>query len=434
MTKLLFIVLLIAQTSFEPPTEVIHAEGSVLRSDHDTSINNELPPPRRLPSAVPKPQSAFQVPTDSSNPNIANSAIATNAENNAFDANYQSELFSLSGDFAAGSPDFPFSASPAEQVETSRPLADYWTPWHRFHQLMHRPTFVTRWSDAMWKSVGRSDSVTCDYGIGHERVMFAPSVVDTATSTPNIGLRFQNDRGLRTPDRAGYYWGVAPEGPGFDSGVNALDTTLRMEIGNKRIMALTDFNLRSLDPEEAPNTTGIGDIMIGAKLLMLDGQKLQLASVFRTYLPTGVARRGLGTGHTSLEQGLVARCCLSDRSYVFGEVKYWTPIGGDPDYSGDVLSTGLAFSTIGLESDVFALLPTLEFRTLTFLFGGRSDIGGNRQRVDGQTVLECYPGARLVLGPEGDLGLWELNFAAGFTLADDSWFDQRVLFGLRWNY
>lgn len=333
----------------------------------------------------------------------------------------------------------------SERPLRSRSVADHWTPWWRLRRL---PTFSGPWkavADTWWRNSGRARSITEDLGIGHERVMYAPSIVDTAIDVAGAAVQFHSDRGLNVADRAAYFWAPGPLGPGYDPEVNLLDTRLRLAVGNRRAMAITEFSLRSLDPTDAPNTTGFGDMVIGAKALMLDGRRLKVASVFRTYLSTGPASRGLGTGHTSLEPGLLTRYCLSPSTFLFSEVKYWTPIGADVNYSGDILTCGLAISTIFRESDVYAVLPTFEVRTLSFLFGGQTNglapPGGGAPdpqpivaRIDGRTAIEIYPGARFVLGPRGDMGLWELNVAAGFTLGEDAWFDSRLLVGLRWNY
>jgi len=315
-------------------------------------------------------------------------------------------------------------------------IADHWNPIAGVASLLHPPVpnRLRKWTATFWKDHGRSQPATRDLGIGHERVMFAPSIVDTAIGSAHIGFRFQADSGLSTPDRAGYYWGPPPLGPPAEANVDTLDTLFRMELGNERAMALTQFTMRSLDPTRAENTTGFGDMVVGGKVLMVDGKRLKLSSIFRTYLPTGPEQHGLGTGHTSLEPGLLARYCVSPKTFWFGELKYWLPIGGDPMYSGDVLTTGLAVSTIFHESDVYAMLPTLEVRTLSFLFGAETQPDGTVRHIDGKTAVEIYPGVRFVLGPQGDLGLWELGISTGVTAADNDWFDTRMLIDLRWNY
>jgi len=305
-------------------------------------------------------------------------------------------------------------------------LASHWTPWAAFHQRLP----PVNWSAL---DVGRRfrERRTRDRGIGYERVMFAPSVLDTAIDTPHFGIRYQIDSGLNVADRSEYYWATDPVGPGGDGRVNTQDVKFRLALGNEKAMAMTEYTMRSLDPRSAENTTGFGDMMIGARALLVDGKRTKLSTIFRTHLATGPSERGLGTGHTSLEPGLLGRYCHSPETYLFGELKYWIPIGGTPDHAGDVLITGLGISTIAAESDVFAFLPTLEMRTLSFLFGSETTPGGLNRRVDGVTAVEIYPGARFVLGPKGDTGLWEFGVAAGITVADDDWFDTRVVLDLR---
>lgn len=306
-------------------------------------------------------------------------------------------------------------------------IASHWTPWQRLHVV----------PNIDWKRLGIGSRFRAarsrDRGIGYERVMFAPNVLDTAIATPHVGFRYQLDYGLKAPDRAEYFWSKSPSGPAGNQAVNTQDLSVRLAIGNDKAMALTQYTLRSLDPDVAGNTTGMGDMVVGAQALLLDGKRTKLATLFRTYIATGSAQRGLGTGHTSLEHGLLARYCWSPETYLFGECKYWIPINGTSGTSGDVLSTGWGISSIASESDVYAFMPTLEVRTLTFLFGGQSTPNG-MQSIDGLTAVELYPGARFVLGPGSDTGLCEFGCAAGVTLADDRWFDTRWVFDVRFSH
>ncbi|CAD76401.1 hypothetical protein-signal peptide prediction [Rhodopirellula baltica SH 1] len=302
-------------------------------------------------------------------------------------------------------------------------VSSQWTPWQdlsfpNIHEALER----------LSPGAHFRQNRSRDRGIGYERVMFAPNVLDTAIVPAHVGIRYQVDHGLRTPDRAEYYWGDPPDN---ESGVNSQDLIFRLAAGTERLMALTQYTMRSVDPEVNGNTTGFGDIVLGAQALLVDGDRTKVATIFRTYLASGPADRGLGTGHTSLEFGLLGRRCLRPETYVFGEVKYWTPIKGTAGVAGDVLTTGWGISTIAAESDVFAFLPTFEVRTLSFLFGGYHDSAGTLQAIDGETAIEFYPGARFVLGPENDMGLWEFGFATGITAADDDWFDTRMVFDLR---
>lgn len=318
----------------------------------------------------------------------------------------------------------PFEWMPTDNVAPAGPLADRWTPWRRWDQYLSRHC-----DDCGCRGCGCGAGP--DRGIGYERVEFAPLVLDTAIGTPHAAWTLQFDRGLQTPDRAEYYWAAPPLGPGGETRLNVIDTVFSSAVGTRTAMATTRLTMRSLDPIDNPNTTGFGDLVLGAKALLIDGRRTQLASIFQTYVPTGVERRGLGTGHTSIEPGVLLRHCFSPKTYLFGELKYWIPLGADPRYAGDVLSTGWGISTIAATSDVFAILPTLEVRTLSFLYGAQTESNDSVTRIDGETAVEVYPGARIVLGPRGDFGLWEAGFSGGLTFADDHWFDTRLVLQLR---
>ncbi len=270
-----------------------------------------------------------------------------------------------------------------------------------------------------------------DKGIGHERVMYAPLVLDTAVGTPNVALKFRSDRGLATPDRLEYYWATPGRGPAAESRVDILDSVLRMELGNSRAMLLTEYTMRAVNPERNDNTVGFGDMVIGAKGLVIDGRCTKVATIFRTYLKTGPDHRGLGTGHVSLEPGLLWRHQWRPATFLHGELKYWLPIAGTRGVAGDVLKTGFGVSTIWRESDCSALLPTLEFSTYSFLAGGTTDSLGASRHVNGDFAAEIFPGLRYVLVPHSDLGMIEFGTAFGATVADRNWFDNRAIFEIR---
>lgn len=273
--------------------------------------------------------------------------------------------------------------------------------------------------------------IGCDLGIGHERVMFAPHVVETAIGTANTSLLMRVDRGLSTPDRLEAIWAAPSRGPAAETRVDILDTVLRMELGNTRLLAMTDYTLRSLNPERNDNTTGFGDMTLGVKGTIHDGLSTKISSVFRTYLKTGPTDRGLGTGHVSLEPGFLMLHQLNTHTFFHGEAKYWLPIGGTPQIAGDVLKLGAALSTVWKETDTTAILPTLEFSSYTFLAGGATEANGLGRRVNGEFAAELYPGLRWVRGPDRELGLLEYGLASGFIFADEGWFDTRLVFDIR---
>ncbi|HUG93278.1 MAG TPA: hypothetical protein VML55_20725 [Planctomycetaceae bacterium] len=54
--------------------------------------------------------------------------------------------------------------------------------------------------------------------------------------------------------------------------------------------------------------------------------------------------------------------------------------------------------------------------------------------VDGERFLAIYPGARFVLGPAGDLGLFELGVAGAVMTSHNGFFDHGVLVEARFSF
>lgn len=305
-------------------------------------------------------------------------------------------------------------------------------------QTSQLPTLVDQGNRRSWLQSplqrGRrflSRKLGADLGIGHERVMFAPLVIDTAIATPSTSVLFRADRGLATPDRLEYFWAAPSRGPPAESRVDILDVTYRMVLGSEKMSAFTDYTMRSLNPERNDNTVGFGDMRLGAKATVINGRCTKVATIFTTYLKTGPSSRGLGTGHVSLEPGLLLRHQMNQHTYFHGEIKYWLPIAGTPGHAGDVLKTGAALSTVWRENDRYALLPTLEILTYAFLAGSTTQPNGLTRRVNGDFAAEIYPGLRCVLGPQSELGLLEFGISPGIVLADNDWFDSRLAFEVR---
>lgn len=270
-----------------------------------------------------------------------------------------------------------------------------------------------------------------DFGLGCERVMYAPMVMDTAISSSYAGFRIRFDRGLASPDRLEYLWAKAGRGPGPETRVDLIDTVYRTELGNAQAALISEIGMRALNPEVNSNTVGFGDMVLGGKALVYDGRCTKISSIFLSYLNTGPTQRGLGTGHVSLEPGMLLRHQWSDFTFLHSEIKYRLPIAGSAGFAGDVLTTGFGLSTIWRESDRYALMPTVELQTHSFLFGSETLDSGTIQRVDGITALDVFPGMRLAYAKSA-MGSWEIGVAGGLTFADRDWFDSRVVLDLRW--
>ncbi|MBL8851516.1 MAG: hypothetical protein JNG89_17665 [Planctomycetaceae bacterium] len=275
---------------------------------------------------------------------------------------------------------------------------------------------------------------TPDIGIGQERVALGGFEIDASQPFNNVRVRYDSVYGLPFPDRALWFWAKSGNGPpAAGEVVNYQDFRVYSEIGGKSASAIVEYPLRSLDPEINGNTTGFGDMVVGNKAVIVDGRYWQITQVFRTYVNSGNVKKGLGNGHVSLEPGVLARYKWTDSTYLHGELKFWFPVGADPNFGGQILRTGFGISTIGYETDTFAAIHSSEIVFYNFVGGRKTVFPVGSRSVDGEVCATWLFGERFVLGPAGDLGLFEVGVNGGFGMGD-SWIDGMVRFELRWSY
>jgi hypothetical protein len=276
---------------------------------------------------------------------------------------------------------------------------------------------------------------SCDPGIGRERVRFALMEIERSEPLNSFSIRYGSFYNLHFPDRAEYFWakqGRSPAAP--EKTVDYQDIVLRLEQGGKRFSMYTEVPFRVLNPTVNPITAGPADISFGPKVVIVDGKRWQLSHIFSTFIQAGSVHRGLTAGHTSLEPGFMLRYKWTDSTYIHGDLKWRFPVGGDPGFQGDVLKWGIGVSTILYETDTFAALPTLEFVGWHVMSGMKTQPDGIIADVDQDSFFSIYPGMRFVLGPSGDLGLFELGVGGGFTLSNNGFFETMFRLDMRFSW
>ena len=87
-----------------------------------------------------------------------------------------------------------------------------------------------------------------------------------------------------------------------------------------------DTPIRFLDPTINRNHTGFGDLQVGVKYAFFQEGTLTSSLQLRGYIPTGAADKGLGTGHPSIEPGLLVLWEPSNLWRVESEFQLWVPI------------------------------------------------------------------------------------------------------------
>lgn len=274
-------------------------------------------------------------------------------------------------------------------------------------------------------------------GLGPERVMHAISFVDTTQPMNNFRVRLDSAYDYDGPDRSEYFWAKTVDGRGPPAAETTLDyNDLRFyhEVGGKKFSVGTEVPIRFVDPVVNEDSAGIGDITITTKTLFMDGKRWQIANLFRTYIPSGDADVGLGTGHASIEPGFAWRYKWSDITYLHGDIKFWVPLGADAQHKGEVLSYGFAFSHVWHDSDCFAIMPTFEVVGLSFLDGDVTAPGGGVFPVDNDVVINLHPGIRFVWDNGSDCGTKEFGIFGGFNTSNNAIYEGILRGEFRWSW
>jgi hypothetical protein len=240
--------------------------------------------------------------------------------------------------------------------------------------------------------------------------------------------------GLQFPDRSEYFWaradgnGKGPMAPGAVIGAKSLDYSegnIYVEGAIDRVGAFVQMNYLSWDSQTYGSGSGLSDMVVGTKTLLLDCELLQMSFEFKTYIPTGNFTRGLGDGHVSLEPSLLAALKLTSTTYLQGQAAYWIPIGGDTAYEGDVFHYHLSLNQLlchcGKDIQV---VGTLEFNGYEFLNGeytiptaGTTGVQGRASSVG--NVFNCGPGIRVDICDKMDFGAGTAFALGGDRLTND---------------
>lgn len=231
----------------------------------------------------------------------------------------------------------------------------------------------------------------------------------------HMKIRWDSAFQIDLPDRAEFFWARQDgrgKGPRPLNGnlvasarVKYNDLTLYTEAGTGVVAAIVEMPYRSMDPDNYGHTAGFGDIKVGVKTLLFDCEMLQIAMQFLTYTPSGIASKGLGTGHVSLEPSLLFGVRLGPDTYLQHQLSEWIPLGGDPDYSGAVLHTHTSLNQVLLRLlPEVPLIGTMELNTWSFQDGAYTDPVLGFQRAGGFTYLSTGPGLRLFICDKVDFG------------------------------
>jgi hypothetical protein len=253
--------------------------------------------------------------------------------------------------------------------------------------------------------------------------------IDNAIPASQLRLRFDaaydNVRGTRAEF---FYPRSGPLGPGLplrERSVDFQELTSYLELAPlPRLSGFIEVPVRFLNPEINANHTGFGDLNTGFKYAFVYNRDTVASFQFRTFVPTAVERRGLGTGHVSLEPALLVNQRLTDRLTAAGELRYWVPIGGT-DFAGDVIRYGVGLGYGERRKDDWWVTPVVEVVGWTVLSGKTAVLRpsgvGFVEDAAGQTIVNAKMGVRLGLGERGDIYTGYGRALTGNTWYKDIW-------------
>jgi Putative MetA-pathway of phenol degradation len=239
------------------------------------------------------------------------------------------------------------------------------------------------------------------------------SFIDSAVPRSIIGLRFDGAYGDRQPMRATYLFakGGVPGANGFALPETNVDTLGLSTYAEYSVMPWLSFfvegSYKWVNPDVNANTSGAGDTAYGLKLCTWSDSNIIATIVLRVYQPSA-ANASLGTGHWSIEPGLLAAYRISPDFHLEGEFRYWMPLGSD-DFSGNILRYGAGLSYGHRNPNGFWYAPVVEAIGWTVL-GGKTMIASSPdnfviQDARNTTIANAYLGMRLGYGQNLDFYL-----------------------------
>jgi hypothetical protein len=288
----------------------------------------------------------------------------------------------------------------------------------------------------------------------------ATGYVENAIIGSQIRLRLDFGFGSNAPDRAEFFYakcgcfrelGTDPDAPGPSPALDGRDpmTTRFIETSldftdfyvdaeyapHPRFSVFGQLPVRSISPEVNADASGISDLRAGMKLGLVATAEDALTFQFRTYFPSGEARDGLGTDHSSLEFTLLYHRRMADRASFGAEIGAWHPVDGssalgatsaDDDFAGDVLRWGLGLGYDVVSGSTVQFAPVVEvvgWRVLGGFVTGTTDgtlSTGSVVSAEDTNIVNLKLGGRVTSGRNS------FYVGYGFPLSDDEWYDEIV--------
>ena len=263
------------------------------------------------------------------------------------------------------------------------------------------------------------------------------SFIDSAVPRNTVGLRFDAAYNNRQPMRATYLFakGGVPNSVGFPLPETRVDTLELTSFAEYSLTPWLSFFMegpyRWINPEVNANQSGGADMRYGLKVCTWSDENIIATIMLRIYQPSA-RYETLGTGHWSLEPGVLAAYRINPQLHLEGELRYWIPIGGS-DFSGEVLRYGIGLSYGQRRPNGFWYMPVLEGIGWTVM-SGKSMVASSVdnfiiQEAHNQTIANGYLGVRIGYAQNVDLYLGSgRSFTGHFWARDMYRFEVRLAY------
>jgi hypothetical protein len=243
--------------------------------------------------------------------------------------------------------------------------------------------------------------------------------IDDAIPSNVVRLRVDAAWDDNRPDRAEFFYSR-------DIGLKGVSS-----LNYEEIMAYVEGKLRSdfsvfieggtrfVQPVGDVDHNGFTDMTAGFKWAFFMDQNQVATFQTKLYIPTGDPNNWVGTGHASLEPGLLYFNRLFEKLCVESELRLWIPLTGD-DFAGPVVRYGVGFSYGERPADRWWFAPVAEFVGWTVL-GGKETVLPSEplviQEAAGDTIVNVKLGIRVGLGKRFDI-----YTGYGRPLTGDVWY------------
>ncbi len=195
--------------------------------------------------------------------------------------------------------------------------------------------------------------------------------------------------------------------------------------------AFIEGGTRFVQPQDDDHHAGFSDMTTGFKWAFFMDQNQVGTFQTKLYVPTGKETEWLGTGHVSIEPGLLYFNRLSDKLCMESELRLWIPLTDD-DFAGPVIRYGIGFSYGERPCDRWWCAPVVELVGWTVL-GGKETVFPPEppltEDASGDTIVNVKLCLRVGMGHRFDI-----YTGYGRPLTGEVWYKDIWRTELRWAF